>query len=268
MSPAHRPGGEITAIGRATALLRAFRDGRGTHTVTSLAHSTGMAKSSVHRLTAEMVRCGLLERDGTNLRLSLLLFEFGQQVTRQYSFAEAARPYMSDLREATRQNVALAVLEEGDVVYIELLRGKDGPHVPQRVGSRWPAHASAAGKAILAFLTPERLSTVTATGLRRLTEHTIVDTAGLDAELERIRRRGVAFDQHESFQRVVSAAAPVFDLDERVLGALAVSGLSGRIDLRRVEVAVKAGALAISRDLTQAGSLVPNVLRSAIGRTP
>ncbi len=67
---------------------------------------------------------------------------------------DAARPVMSDLREATRHSVNLGILEGGNVVYVDILAGPDSPRLPTLVGGRWPAHATAIGKAILAFSDP------------------------------------------------------------------------------------------------------------------
>jgi IclR family acetate operon transcriptional repressor len=262
VSPIHRAEGEVSGIGRAAALLREFRHGGGVLTGADLVRRTGLPKSSVHRLMGELVRTGLVEQEGHAFRLSLLMFELGQSVPRPGTLHDAARPYMADLHQATQQNVGLAVLSEGDVVYLDLFPGKDAPRLPQRVGSRWPAHASCSGKAILAF-SGDALPDAARSPLRRLTQHTIADPAAFADELERIRRRGVAYDRQESFATVVGVASPVTGPDSEVVAALSVSGLAGRINLSRVEAAVRAGALAISRELLLAQSVVPPVLGRA-----
>lgn len=267
VSPIHRNEGEVSGIGRAAALLREFRHGGGVLTAADLVRRTGLPKSSVHRLMGELVRTGLVEQEGHAFRLSLLMFELGQSVPRPSTLHDAARPHMADLLQATQQNVGLAVLSEGEVVYLEILPGKDAPRLPQRVGSRWPAHASCSGKAILAF-SPGALAETAQRRLRRLTQHTIADAAALAGELERIRRKGVAYDRQESFATVVGVASPVTGPGGEVAGALSVSGLAGRINLTRVEAAVRAGALAISRELVQAQSVVPAVLGQAGLRVP
>jgi IclR family transcriptional regulator, acetate operon repressor len=262
MSPIHRNEGEVSGIGRAAALLREFRHGGGMLTGADLVRRTGLPKTTVHRLMSELVRTGLVEQEGHVFRLSLLMFELGQLAPRPSTLHDAARPYMADLHQATQQNVGLAVLSEGEVVYLEILPGKDAPRLPQRVGSRWPAHASCSGKAILAF-SGDALAEIARHPLRRLTEYTITDPIAFASELERIRRRGVAYDRQESFSVVAGAASPVTGPDGEVTGALSVSGLAGRINLTRVEAAVRAGALAISRELVRAQSVVSPVLGKA-----
>ncbi|MFC5745624.1 IclR family transcriptional regulator [Actinomadura rugatobispora] len=252
MSPAHRNEGEISAVGRAAALLKEFRTGDGTLTAAALVRRTGLPKSTVHRMLRELVRVELLEQVGGTYRLGLLVFELGRRTPRESGLHEAAHPHMAALHEATRHNVGLAVLADDDVVYVDMFRGRDAPRLPQRTGTRWPAHASCSGKAILAFSGAEGPGTGP---LRRFTEHTIIDRDAFAAELERVRRRGVAYDLRESFPNVVGVASPIMGADGEVAGALSMSGLAGRISLTRVEAAVRAAALAVTRRL--AGERLP-----------
>ncbi|WP_039805438.1 IclR family transcriptional regulator [Nocardia araoensis] len=252
MSPIHRDEGEISGIGRASLLLNAFRSSNGSLTSGELIERSGLPRSTAHRLIRELVRCGLLERHDRTLRLGITLFELGQLVHRPRGLVDAARPFMADLREATRQNVGVSVLVEREVLYVEVLRGKDGPRVPSRAGGRWPAHASCSGKAILAFSQPKDVRAVVADGLAGLTDNTITDPDALADELARIRQRGIAYDRQESFRGIMAAASPILGPGGEVVGALSVSGLAGRINLARVDAAVRASALAVSRELARA----------------
>ncbi|ACY96129.1 IclR family transcriptional regulator [Thermomonospora curvata] len=251
MCAAQRNEAAPTVIARAAALLSAFGPGDDVLGVSELARRTGLAKSTVYRLTRELVRSGLLERSGTGLRLGLRLFELGQRVPRQRDLRSAALPFMEDLREATRQIVHLAVLDGTEMVYLEILRSPDAPAPPSRVGGRLPAHATGVGKAALAFSPPEVTDAVIAAGLRRLTRRTIVQPGLLRQELETIRQQGCAFDREESADGVVCAACPVFGPDGTVAGALSISGWSARMNLDRVAPAVRTAALALSRKLRE-----------------
>src|SRR5664279_5059944 len=158
MRSTERDGGDagaVSVLGRAAGVLSAFDLEHTELTLSELARRAALPKSTAHRMVAELVRLGLLEQTGTRLRLGLRLFELGQLVPRQSTLREAALPYMEDLREATASAVHLAVLEGVEVVYVEILRGRDRQVLPSRVGGRMPAHATGVGKAILAFSAPE-----------------------------------------------------------------------------------------------------------------
>ncbi|MGY0389468.1 IclR family transcriptional regulator [Nocardioides sp. WG-D5] len=259
MSPVHRPDGEISAIGRATEVIKQFRDSRGSLSAAALSRRTGLPKSTVYRMVADLVRVGLLERDGDDYRPGLLLFEIGEAVPRQRDLREAAKRHLATLHQATHENVGLALLDGFEVVHIEMFRGREGPRLPQHTGGRWPAHASASGKAILAF---SEGSVEIPRVLPRLTERTVVDHDELCRELEVVRRRGVAFDRQEAIPTIVAVAAPVFGPDGAALAAVSMSGMAGRFDTNRMDAAVRTTALTISQELIDARSVVRPVLQS------
>src|SRR5260370_42520998 len=111
MCPAHNASGEISAAGRITSVLEAFRDDRDALALSELARRAGLPKSTAHRLAGELIRCGLLERANGRLRLGLKLFERGQLGPPQRRIPDAAPPVMSDLREATPPSVKLGILD-------------------------------------------------------------------------------------------------------------------------------------------------------------
>jgi DNA-binding IclR family transcriptional regulator len=249
MCPAHGSNGETSAAGRITSVLDAFRDDREAMTVSELARRASLPKTTTHRLTAELIRCGLLERADGELRLGLKLFELGQLVPQQRSLRDAARPVMADLREATRHSVNLGILEGSDVVYVDILAGPDSPRLPTRVGGRWPAHATAIGKAILAFSDAAIVQGVLDAGLARVSERTMTSPELLRQELDRIRESGLAYDSEESRPGLVCVASPVHGPGGQVAGSLSVSGWSARMKPDRAGPAVRTAALTISRAL-------------------
>jgi IclR family acetate operon transcriptional repressor len=200
-----------------------------------------------------LVRAGLVERHGTAYRLGLHLFELGQQVPRQRDLERLARPVMTDLRDATRHTVHLAVLEGREVVYLDVLPGPDAPALPTRIGGRFPAHATAVGKAALAFAPTTAVESVMAGGLPRQSPRTVTAPARLVRELERVRERRLAYDLEEGQMGVVCVAAPVFGADGEVIAALSVSGWSGRMNLERMGAAIRPAA----ERLTEALRLPP-----------
>jgi DNA-binding IclR family transcriptional regulator len=241
---------EDSVVARVGLLLAAFGPNDCALGVSELARRTGLAKSTVHRLVQELVTRSLLDRDGSAVRLGMRLFELGQLVPKQRTLRDASVPYMADLREATRQTVSLAILEGHEVVYVEILRSSHGPALPSRVGGRLPAHATGVGKVILAHSPQSVLDNAFGRPLQRLSPRTITSRHVLQTELEKIRTSGRGFDHEESGHGIVCAASPVFG-PGGILGALSVSGWSGRLDLQRVAPAVQTAALALSRTLTR-----------------
>ncbi|MDS1117027.1 IclR family transcriptional regulator [Gordonia westfalica] len=239
----------LSAIARTMLILEALEAETTGLGVSELARRTGLSKSSVHRMASELTSLRVLERHGSVYRLGLRLFELGQKAPRHRDLREAARPYMSDLREATGHSVHLAVLDGTAVVYLEVLRSPTAPPLPTRSGVRWPAHGTGIGKAILAYSGDETVERIVANGLPRLSERTIDTPGRFHAELTRIRERGVSYDLEESRPGVVCAASPVFGHDGTVVAGLSVSGWHNRINLDQTASAVRTAALGLSRQL-------------------
>ena len=231
------------------SLLNAFGTDRTEMGISELARRSGLAKSTTHRLVGELIRLGMLEQAGSTVRLGMHLFELGQLVPRQRTLKEAALPFMEDLREATQNNVHLAVLEGVEVVYVEILRIRDSQPLPSRVGGRMPAHATGVGKAILAHSPAEVVKARIEAGLIRRSPYTIIMPGPLSRELRTIAETGISYDRQESAVGIVCTAAPVFGPDGAVVAALSVTGRAERLDIERMAPAVRTAALALTRHL-------------------
>lgn len=248
MCAAQRDGSDSTAA-RLTALLTAFTTTDGRLGVSELARRTGIPKSTAHRLISHLLGCGLLEKHNNTVRLGIRLFEVGQLAARQRGLVDAARPHLADLREATRNTVHLAVLEGREVVYLDILRGPDAPALPSRVGGRFPAHATAVGKAILAYSPTSVVEHIVGAGLARISVRTITAPGMLRRQLAKVRAEGIAYEREESGIGVVCAASPLLDGSARPLAAISISGWANRMRTDRIAPAVRTAALTLSRTL-------------------
>lgn len=244
----------MSVVARAVSILSAFAPEERDLGVSEIARRTGLAKSTVSRLVAELVSVNLLERHDRTVRLGMRLFELGEHATRPRDLRQAARAHMVDLGRATGQTVHLAVLEGSDVVYIQILRAHRAPALPSRVGGRMPAHATGLGKALLAYADDALVARVIDRGLIKVGPRTITDPAVLRHELVRIRSTGIAYEKEESGPHVACAASAVAAEDGTALAAVSVSGWSGRLDTTRVGPAVRLAALGIARVLEHPAS--------------
>ncbi|WP_285182830.1 IclR family transcriptional regulator [Rhodococcus sp. MEB032] len=204
-----------SSIDRTLAIFDAFTSGNtsGPLRIAQVSERTGMPKSTVHRLLAAMVAHGYVAKSGIHYRLAERTFELGSraQVGRIRDLRATASPYIADLFTATRQTIHLAVLSGTEVLYLEKLSGLSAhPHIPTRAGSRRPAHATAVGKALIAF--GEEDARISMSGhLPRLTAYTISNSIGMRQSISRIRDSGIAIDNEESFLGITCIAAPVMD---------------------------------------------------------
>jgi DNA-binding IclR family transcriptional regulator len=103
------------------------------------------------------------------------------------------------------------------------------------VGAFFPAHCSASGKVVLAYLKEEDVDAILRNkGLTRYTVHTHTQIAELKNDLRRVRQRGYALDEQELECGLNGVAAPVFLPGMRVVGAVGIAGPAQRFQGRNL----------------------------------
>ena len=132
----------------------------------------------------------------------------------------AFAPVIEDLSGVTGSDVRLGLLDRCRVAYIEKVPGCR-PSSPFTAAATLPAHATALGKALLAFSTPDVVDKVIGQGLTRYTAATITTACRLVHALTTTRRRGLAFERGELAKGYLAAATPIFGPRGEIVGALA-----------------------------------------------
>jgi len=121
------------------------------------------------------------------------------------------------------------------------------------VGALLPLHATALGKAVLAYLDDEVRSDLVGDNPAKLTGQTLVTPAALGRELDAVRKRGYALEKEEAVLGEAGVAAPIFDRRSEAVGAIGVVGPRERVISRgrdrKLGAAVIEAARGISRDL-------------------
>ena len=197
--------------------------------VRAVAQQLKLPVGSVHRLLLDLEAEMVAERTADNeWELSYRLLEItGIQLDR-VELPRLARPFAERIAEATRETVNVNALHNMMGVTIDKVRGNEGMQLDMRIGSRGPLHCGGAGKAMLAFMSPEEQRQVYEQPLRRLTDYTIVDPAALEREIGRIRQRGYSLDHDEVVVGVRCVAMPILDRASRPVGAISISGTSAK----------------------------------------
>lgn len=225
--------------------------------LSSLARQSNLSKATVHRLCAELVEWGMVERSGRAFRLGPRLFELGNRVSRRRVLRDNALPYMEDLFVAFRRTVHFAVLDGTEALYVEKLTGHHDVSTPSRVGARMPLHCTAVGKAMLAFSPAQLLAQTIACGLERQTAFTIVSPTVLAQELVEIRRTGLACDREEAKLGLSCIAVPVFGRRGALVGSMSISAQTAAFTPTEFGTALKAKARALGERLDRLGHPEP-----------
>ncbi len=244
----------VESVDNALRVLLLLRD-TPVLTVQRVSAELGVAPSTAHRILAMLRHRGFVEQDPDTraYRAGPVLTEVGLAAIQGLDIRRLARPHLERLVADLEETAHLTILRGSSVLFID---GVESPRVLRasaRVGHTLPAHATAAGCAMLAAL-PEGslLDLYPDERLERLTPRTITDRQALLRRLEEVRDRGYAINDGESEEGIVAVAAAIRTADGVVRGAITVAGPATRFDVRaavRAAPAVRATASAIAGEL-------------------
>ncbi|MDO6848625.1 IclR family transcriptional regulator [Priestia megaterium] len=205
--------------------------------VTEIAKQMDINKSSVYRILTTLAQYGYIEQDQETGRYKLgyKFLEVSSKLLDSIDLRTEAKPFLQELESETNEVIHLVVYDQGEVVYIEKLEGNQTLRMHSKVGKRAPMHCTSVGKAILAFLP---LNTVTSIlerkGLPAHTDHTITDEESFLRELSEVKQKGYALDLEENEYGITCIAAPIFDHLGQAVAAVSISGATMRMTNERL----------------------------------
>jgi DNA-binding IclR family transcriptional regulator len=252
-----------TAVERALNILEAAAQRRDGFTNSEISRKLGIPKSSASYILRTLERRGYLRRETETgrYRLGLKILSLGGDAQANLDIADLALPLMRALVEKIHMTVHLAVLDQGEAVYIEKVEAPGFFKVNTWVGRRMFLHSTSVGKCLLAWLPKHEVEAlVKGQGLKKRTPRTITTMTGLLADLEHAKRQGYAVDDEENSLGARCLGAPVFDVSGNVVAALGASGTLTQVDeasMPRVAEALQESARRISRQLQRSGGAAP-----------
>ncbi len=226
---------KVRSAGRALEILT-FLARRGEAPLGEVSRYLGLRKSTVHRFLSTLQELGYVEQDGAgrSYRPGVRALEMALLIQQKASVCDLARPYLDRLASAVRETVNLAVLDGYEVLYLDKRESPEPLTVTARVGERKPAHCTALGKALLAYLPRERLDGLLSVPvLPAFTLNSITDPEKLGQQLEQVRAEGLAYDREEVITGVRCVAAPVFDHRGQVAAAISITVPTVRMSAER-----------------------------------
>jgi IclR family transcriptional regulator, KDG regulon repressor len=242
----------IQSVSHALDVLEQFRGDVDELGVTDLSKRLKLHKNNVFRILATLQSRNYIEqnRANENYRLGIKCLELGQTFIQQRGMLKQAKPILGDLADKAGETAYISILRGDDVVYIDSVETTSTVRVVSRLGLHMPTHATAAGKALVAFESEEDLRRRFNRELPRYTRNTHSTSVELLQDLERVRERGYATDLEEFEDGLRCIAAPVRDYTRKVIGALSVSGPAHRLSDERIEQAIAAEVIRCGKELS------------------
>jgi DNA-binding IclR family transcriptional regulator len=220
--PAYR----LSSVDHALQLLLLFRT-RPALRVAEVAEQLDVARSTAHRLLSMLVYHQFAVQDPVTraYRPGPRLTEIGLAAVGALDVRLRMRPHLSEIAARTGETVSLLVLEGDQVHFIDSIESPRVVRVASRLAARMPAHATSAGKAMLAVLTADEVLAIYPNEkLTTVTEHTFATRTQLLAALDEVRGAGFAVNFEESETGLGAIGMAVLDADGRPAAGFTVAG--------------------------------------------
>ena len=222
-----RSGRTIQSVDRALSLLELAAGEVDGITLSELSGRTGLNASTCHHLVMTLVARGYLTHLSRSRGYALgpKVRELLETLEHDSEPAELLREDLRRLGKRLGLGVQLAVLSETSLLTKVSFPGPlTAMHEPSEVEKMKALHATATGKAILAWIPDtELVRIISANGLKAYTPNTITSLSGIVEELRSVRRFKYAIDNEELREGVVCIGSAIREGGGAVVASISVT---------------------------------------------
>lgn len=240
----------VKSVDKAIEILDILSSSNGPLGITEISESISLPKSTVSRLLSTLLYRGLVKQEKTTKKygLGIKLFELGREFLNKLDLRDVVKPFLEELVKEINETGHFVIEDQGEVVYIDKVETTHSLRQYSQIGRRAPLHCTAVGKVILAHKSKEEINLIIKTkGLKRFTDNTITSFERLETELKEVLIKGYAVDNEEIQEHLRCVAAPIFNYNGEVIGAISISGPTIRVkDVENISEKVKKTAQKIS----------------------
>lgn len=228
-----------SAVIRAVDIIDALCESTEPLGISALAKELNMPKVTTFRILNSLVAAGLLFKDGDDLySLSPKFLIYGNRVHASLSLKNISEPILNELATAVEENVNLGISYKGYVLTLF--------NIPAAayllVANLLPLcelYCSSMGKTILAHKDAPAVEEYFSRPLEKRTPNTVIDYDSFQLAKARFLKCGVMYDDEEFEYGLSCFAAPIYDANGSLIGAVSVSGPKSRILSKQKDIESK-----------------------------
>ncbi|WP_233880339.1 IclR family transcriptional regulator [Virgibacillus halodenitrificans] len=242
---------------KALKLLDLFTEENPELTLKDIADRSRLPKPTAYRMLTALEVSGFLyktketEHD-SKYRLGLKLLELGQLVSDNLEVRGIALPFMKQLAEEINEVIHLVIVNGSEATYIEKVESTRALRLYTRIGKSSPLHSGSGPKLLLAFLPKEKQDEILSKSELGSITNKPISVEKLREELSTIRNTGYSYSIGEQDADTTGISYPIYDYSNKVIAALAVSGLSSHFEgenLNKIKEKASQTAVYISEEL-------------------
>lgn len=244
----------VQAFARGLEVIKTFGARKTEMTLAEIARRANVSRATARRSLQTLQALGYATTDGSRWRLRPRLLEVGYAYLASVPTWHLMQDHIEELTLLLGQPATIAVLDGRDIVYVASAAVPGLMTMAMTIGTRYPAHPTAAGRQLLAALSEDELAGyLKELEPARFTDRTMLDKADLARSIAQARdSRGCVVDR-ELWPNIRSAAVPLHDGQQNVIAALQVCCHAGEVSMagmkNRILGALHEAAESVNLDL-------------------
>ena len=242
----------IKSIDKALDLLEFLSVNEQETGITEISKNLHLGLSTVHRILFTLKSRGYViqNRNTKKYRLGIKLFTLGCAVQSTKHLVERTKSYLRKLSQSTNETANLAILEGKEVIYLDTIGSPEVLRTEIMAGARTPAHCTALGKVLLAFISDGEFESLYKRDepLSSLTSKSISSLEELEKKLKKVKKQGYAVDIEEYKIGINCIGAPIFGRNGAI-AAISITGPASRFTINEMEK-VKGELMTISKEIS------------------
>lgn len=246
----------VLPVRKALAVLAYVAERGHDVSLTPIGKALKIPKTTTFRYLQTLVDAGFLRHDAVTDKygIGVRFRTIAKADSGINNIRQLAHRAMHELAGEFNETVNLAVRSNSNVVYIDLVEANRPLRMQAKIGESHPMHATALGKAILAFLPEGEAQNYFAAPLAERTGRTLVDRDEIERQLRQVRKLGYATETGENEDGAMCVGAPIFNEAGYPVAAVSISAPLSRMSRPLATQAAKRLIDAVGRISAQLGS--------------
>jgi IclR family transcriptional regulator, pca regulon regulatory protein len=245
----------VNSLSRGLQILECFSHTQFRLSQTEIWRLTNIPKATLFRLLRTLVKLNYLKYDSESKKhyLGPRVLSLGFSILQSLEVRDIVRPYLEELAREFNNSVNLVMLDGNEMVFIERIKVPSLRDFSIGIGHRIPVYNTAGGRAVLAYVTREKLRQV----INQISKDTTVARyIGKNGEklfkaLNEVRNQGYAINDEQSSDGIRAIAVPIFS-PEGIAYAVHMVVAPERVSVNELRAKYAPRLVAVGNEISEA----------------
>lgn len=228
---------KLTTVEKSIKIIELLANNSQSLSLAEMTNMVGFSKSTIHHILNTLLPYDYIAKDPETKRYSLgfKFLEISRQILDNIDVRKIANKHLRQLHDECKEAVHLAILRDGNIVYIDKIDTPGRLSLSTYIGFRTDPHAAAGGKVLLSELSRKEIMDIyKERPLRAYGKNTVTSLPRLFEELEKICKQGYVIDDEEYYEGVRCVAAPI-RAGRKTIAAISITGSIFTMTMERID---------------------------------